>query len=353
MPSDEARADFSEPDPYPCRLPSAVRPGVGFTNSIAPHYSSGYRPAMDDFLSFASFLEGAKKAAHRAMDEHGRSEYDNFALQGGVAIEKLAKAVLVSMNPVYLLEMRNGNPDMLLYLGGHLELGEEKVRTVGAKDAIKRLRTLGILPPDPQLDMLIELRNGTAHTSTGDRAKALLPALVESSWALLKKVGIDIGDFWERWSGAVIIAVDQQRSQVERDVEIRIRQAWHRFDDRFAGLPESARERALAEPSSAPYPFDISPFRAPTESHYYILATVGCPCCSGTAMLKVLPSRDIKLGPRLLMDALHCPLCLLSLESPAEVRAAGVQDPWQSGNPPQTMAVSGFQVHSPDAESGD
>ncbi|MEV0122659.1 integrase [Streptomyces sp. NPDC050703] len=72
---------------------------------------------MDDALSFESFLEGAKKAAHRAMDDHGRGEYDEFALHGGVAVEKLAKAVLVSMNPVYLLEMRNGNPDMLLYLG--------------------------------------------------------------------------------------------------------------------------------------------------------------------------------------------------------------------------------------------
>ncbi|MFJ5018597.1 hypothetical protein [Streptomyces griseoluteus] len=306
---------------------------------------------MDDFLSFNSFFEGAKKAAHRAMDEHGRSEYDTFALQGGVAIEKLAKAVLVSMNPVYLLEMRNGSPDMLLYLGGHLELSEDKVRTVGAKDAIKRLRTLGILPPDPQLDLLIELRNGTAHTSTGDRARSLLPALVESSWTLLKKIDIEIGVFWERWSSAAIIAVDQQRSEIERDVEIRIRQAWHRFDDRFAGLPDNARERALAQPSSGPYPFDISAFRAPVGSHYYILATVGCPACGGTAMLQVQPSRDIKLGPQLLMEALHCPLCLLSLESPAELSAGQVQNPWSTGISPQTMTVTGFQI--PVYESGD
>ncbi|MFJ3665081.1 hypothetical protein ACIPSE_01355 [Streptomyces sp. NPDC090106] len=305
---------------------------------------------MDDFLSFESFFGGAKKAAHRAMDEHGRGEYDNFALQGGVAIEKLAKAVLVSMNPVYLLEMRNGNPDMLLYLGGHLELSEDKVRTVGAKDAIKRLRTLGILPPDPQLDMLIELRNGTAHTSTGDRAKSLLPAFVESSWILLKKVDIDIGDFWERWSSAVIIAVDEQRSEVERDVEIRIRQSWHRFEDRFAGLPDTARERALAQPSSTPYPFDMSHFRGPNRSHYYILATVGCPCCGGTAMLQVQPSRDTKLDPRLHMDALHCPFCLLSLESAAEVKAAGVQNPWALETPPQTVTVTGFQVLDTESE---
>jgi HEPN domain-containing protein len=53
---------------------------------------------MDDSLSFESFYEGAKKAAHRAMDDHGRGGYDEFALHAGVAVEKLAEAVLVSKN---------------------------------------------------------------------------------------------------------------------------------------------------------------------------------------------------------------------------------------------------------------
>ncbi|MFK0020448.1 hypothetical protein [Streptomyces sp. NPDC090798] len=43
------------------------------------------------------------------MDEHGRREYDEFALQGGVAVEKLAKAVLVSKNPLYIAEIRNAD----------------------------------------------------------------------------------------------------------------------------------------------------------------------------------------------------------------------------------------------------
>lgn len=39
---------------------------------------------MDDSLSFEGFYEGAQKAAHRAMDDHGRAEYDEFALHAGV-----------------------------------------------------------------------------------------------------------------------------------------------------------------------------------------------------------------------------------------------------------------------------
>ncbi|MDT0478061.1 hypothetical protein RM863_38700 [Streptomyces sp. DSM 41014] len=200
---------------------------------------------MDGSLSFGSFLAGAKKAAHRAMDDRGRGEYDEFALHGGVAFERLAKAVLVSKNPVYLLDMNRGNPDLLLYFGGHLEMDADKVRTVGAADAIKRLRKLGLLPQSPQIDRLIELRNGTAHTSGGDEAKSLLPPLAEGVAALLNEISVPITEFWGHWSSAVHVAVDKMRSEVERDVEVRIKQARHLFDDRFAGLPEGAKEKVL------------------------------------------------------------------------------------------------------------
>ncbi|MFD0068723.1 hypothetical protein ACFVJ9_48285, partial [Streptomyces sp. NPDC127574] len=98
---------------------------------------------MNDSLSSESFFQGAKKAAHRAMDDHGRPEYDEFALHAGVAVEKLAKAVLVSKNPVYIAEIRNNSADMVLHVGGHLQLDEERVRTVGASEAIKRLQKIG------------------------------------------------------------------------------------------------------------------------------------------------------------------------------------------------------------------
>ncbi|WP_328683128.1 hypothetical protein [Streptomyces sp. NBC_00343] len=315
---------------------------------------------MDDSLSFESFLEGAKKAAHRAVDDHGRGEYDEFALHGGVAVERLAKAVLVSKNPVYLLEMRNGNPDMLLYLGGHLEMSADKVRTVGAKDTIKRLRTLGLLPSDSQLDLLIELRNGTAHTTVGDQAKVLLPTLAENIAALLSDIDLPEEAFWGRWTSAMNMAVNKQRSAIERDVGIRIRQARHAFDDRFEGLPTGAKERALTEPSPERYPFDVSLFRAPAEDHhYFILATTECPACSGTAALKLQPTMkaEIKLGRQMVLEELHCPLCHLSLHTSAEVHASGAQNPLASGRPTHTVTVTGFRLPEPyrgatDAQAG-
>ncbi|MEV6436329.1 hypothetical protein [Streptomyces anulatus] len=311
---------------------------------------------MDESLSFESLLEGAKKACHKAMDDHGRGEYDEFALHGGVAIERLAKAVLVSKNPIYLLEMRNGNSEMLLYLGGHFEMSPNKVRTVGAKDAIKRLRAMGLLPPDEQLDLLIELRNGTAHTTIDDQAKALLPTLADNVAALLKSIGLASSQFWGRWSSVMHIAVDKQRNEVERDVELRIRQARHRLNDRFAGLPEGTQLRALTEPSTALPPFDLSHFSQPTEDdRWYVLATVDCPACTGGAVLQLFPEAgsgfqlvgEAPPNRHLLPNALHCPLCHLWLGRPAEVKAAGLQNPLEGGLPTQTVTVTGFLKATP------
>ncbi|MFI1409425.1 hypothetical protein ACH4Y0_05765 [Streptomyces sp. NPDC020707] len=280
---------------------------------------------MDDSLSFESFLEGAKKAAHRAVDDHGRGEYDEFALHGGVAVERLAKAVLVSKNPVYLLEMRNGNPDMLLYLGGHLEMSPDKIRTVGAKDTLKRIRTLGLLPPDSQLDLLIELRNGTAHTTVGDQAKVLLPALAENIAALLQDIDLPEEGFWGRWTSAMKFAVDKQRSNIERDVAIRIRQARHRFDDRFAGLPEGAKEKVLQEPRSTFAPLAAGPISINFGKELLaMIATMPCPACGGQARVEMRPIDLVLPEPDLIVFSLRCHLCALELTNPEEIRVSGI-----------------------------
>ncbi|GGS45429.1 hypothetical protein [Streptomyces violaceus] len=143
---------------------------------------------MSDSLSSESFFQGAKKAAHKAMDDHGRPEYDEFALHAGVAVEKLAKAVLVSKNPVYLVEPRN--EDMLLHFGGHLRMDEGKVRTVGAKEAITRLRKIGVLQTDSDLDLLIAMRNGAAHaTPDSTLAKGMITPLARTIETLLGDLG--------------------------------------------------------------------------------------------------------------------------------------------------------------------
>ncbi|MET7847645.1 hypothetical protein ABZT48_05250 [Streptomyces avermitilis] len=277
---------------------------------------------MDDSLSFESLLRGAGKAADKAMEDHGRGEYDEFALHGGVAVERLAKAVLVKKNPIYLVEMRNGNSDLLLYFGGHLEIEPEKVRTVGANEALKRLRRMGVLPPDPKLDLLIELRNGTAHTTVGDQAKALLPTLAENIEALLKAIQIPLHQFWERWTSTVNVVVDRHRNEVQRDVEIRIKLARHLFADRFKNLPAEIKERALQKEEDIVRGIKINS----ANGALALASTMPCPACDADARVELLPISEVPVGASLRPESLSCRLCGLNLNGREEIEAAGVGD---------------------------
>ncbi|MGC4906560.1 hypothetical protein ACLQ2J_12640 [Streptomyces cyaneofuscatus] len=274
---------------------------------------------MDDSLSSTSLLRNAKRAAHKAMDDHGRRDYDEFALHAGVAVEKLAKAVLVAMNPIYIVEMR-GSAEMLFHLGGHLTAS--KVRTIGASEAITRLRTLKILKVDTKLDLLIEVRNGVAHASGGVQAKGLLSTLAESVDTLLKRLDSSGPEFWERWYSAVLVAIDRHRSEIQRDVEIRIKQARHLFDDRFEGLPETAKEAVLkVHPRDVGFRSTMSPRAA--DRLLTFSSETPCPACGGLAHLMSTPIGTTGTHTELSAFWLRCRLCDLELDGADQIAASG------------------------------
>ncbi|MEJ8631971.1 hypothetical protein [Streptomyces sp. MS2.AVA.5] len=281
---------------------------------------------MDGSLSLDSFLAGAKKAAHRAIDDHGRGEYDEFALHAGVAVEKLAKAVLVAKNPIYIAEMR-GSAEMLFHLGGHK--AASRVRTIGAAESIARVRMLGVLKPDRQLDLLVELRNGVAHTSSGEQAKALLPTLAESVEALLQDLGGDRKEFWERWADVMRLAVDHKRDQLARDVQVRIHQARHAFTDRFSGLPVGTKERVLstalrADGTSIGAIDLVAVVDEDDESNVLcFLGSFPCPACACPGQLVLEPIRTTEATVTLNSQGFICQFCGLLLNSLAEIEASG------------------------------
>ncbi|WP_157845584.1 hypothetical protein [Kitasatospora phosalacinea] len=271
---------------------------------------------MDDSLSFATFIEGAQKAAHRAMEDHGRGDYDEFALHAGVAVEKLAKAVLVQKNPLYIVDMRGG-AEMLFHLGGHRLA--RKVRTIGAAETLARLRMLDVSLPGPQLDLLIDMRNGVAHSVASSQAKSLLPTFAETVAALASEAAEDVERFWGRWTDTARTAVDDKSSQVERDVMIRIRQARHRFDDRFTGLPEGAKEQLLSA-RRTPESFDITTL--PDSRTAVIRYTPVCPACGGQASTVFTLSTSTATTTIMNATAFACQLCGLELDGAEEIKAA-------------------------------
>ncbi|RKE20112.1 hypothetical protein [Streptomyces sp. TLI_171] len=271
---------------------------------------------MDDSLSFAAFVDGAQKAAHRAMEDHGRGDYDEFALHAGVAVEKLAKGVLVQKNPLYIVDMRGG-AEMLFHLGGHRLA--RKVRTIGATETLARLRMLDVSLPGAQLDLLIDMRNGVAHSVASSQAKSLLPTFAETVTALANEAAEDIERFWGRWADTARTAVDGKSSQVERDVMIRIRQARHRFDDRFAGLPEGAKEQVLSA-RRIPEQFTITTL--PDSPMAVLRYTPVCPACGGQASTVYTLSTSTSTTTTMNATAFACQLCGLELDDLEEIRAA-------------------------------
>ncbi|MFJ4517444.1 hypothetical protein [Streptomyces sp. NPDC088816] len=276
---------------------------------------------MDDLLSFESFFQGAKKAARKAMDDHGRPEYDEFALHAGVAVEKLAKAVLVSKNPIYIAEIRNA--DMLLHLGGDLQIDEEKVRTVAAKDAIARLRKIGVLQKDDQLDLLIEMRNGAAHASSdSSQAKGMISPFARTIETLLGDLGKPPLAFWERWTEAVKSAVNEQEDQVFRDILLRIAQARHAFDDRFAGLPDKIKQQVLTAPRPHVSDFYVHPMVLKKDNAVVLITGGGdCPACTGPALLTFEPIRWNHPKVTYVPNGFGCFLCSFEADGREEMAA--------------------------------
>ncbi|WP_030661548.1 hypothetical protein [Streptomyces cellulosae] len=277
---------------------------------------------MDDSLSFESFYEGAKEAAHKAMDDHGRAEYDWFALHAGVAIERLAKAVLVSKNPIYIAELRNA--DMMLYLGGHLTLKDVgKVRTVGANDAITRLRKIKVLEADTRLDLLIELRNGVAHASSDSReGKGMISPLTRTIETLLNDLGKPLSAFWGRWTEAIMAAVNEQEDQLFRDIQLRIAQARHSIQDRFEGLPAAVRKRALKAPPRPNYEGPGSLVEFTMEGHV-VFSTIngGCAACGGQARVAFKPVELAHDKSTYIANSISCSLCMFEVSGPEELAA--------------------------------
>ncbi|WP_329077585.1 hypothetical protein OG275_17780 [Streptomyces niveus] len=273
---------------------------------------------MDDSLSYESFYQGAKKAAHKAMDDHGRPEYDEFALHAGVAVEKLAKAALAAKNPVYVAEIRSNSADMIMYLGGHVQLDEEKVRSVGATEAIKRLRKIGVLKVDPDLDLLIEMRNGAVHAAPDSTlAKGMISPLARTIETLLSDISRPLDDFWGRWTKAVKDAVDEQRDAVFQDVQLRISQARHRLEDRLEGLPLPKEIRFRPKMSGFSF-FFVAGNPDGDGDIVSVTGGAGCPACGREAQVTVEPSS----GKGAVAVALTCPWCQLHLNGPEEIEAS-------------------------------
>ncbi len=253
------------------------------------------------------------------MDAHAKNDEEVFLLHAGVSIERLAKAVLGKQNAFFLMEMK-GNEDALFQFAGVEQ--PTRIRTIGAAQAIKRLKRLGILSqaPDPDLDELIELRNGVAHlVPTNAQYFDGLTVFVRTTAVLLSALPHHSARwYWGPHHPTVKVTMDEATERATRLVRQAVEQARYRLRERIRLLP-SAMEAEFKESRSIRTPEVDTNARS-------VLLPHKCPACRYYGALvtgpPVLIKRD-KPGeavPRLFA----CRVCGLRLGTPELLTAAGL-----------------------------
>lgn len=271
---------------------------------------------MDVNDAFASLVPGARKFAHSAMDAHANGDEEVFLLHAGVSVERLAKAVLAKKNPFLLMEMK-GSDDILFQFAGLEE--PAKIRTIGAAQAIKRLKRLGVLPqaPDPDLDELIELRNGVAHlVPTHDGSFDGLTVFVKATKTLLKAWGsYGLQRYWGPHYRLAKLTLSEAVENATRHYRQLLEQARYRFAERTKDLPPPARD-AYVKARSASVDIWYKP-RAVSMPYQ-------CPACRFHGSLTMGAPVLIQQGKpgEAFPVTFACKVCDLRLHTPEELASA-------------------------------
>ncbi|MEU1863693.1 hypothetical protein [Streptomyces gardneri] len=276
---------------------------------------------MSDAVNFSDLHAGARKFAQSAMEANAESDHEVFLLHAGVSIERLAKATLVNTSPVLLLEMK-GKEESLFHLVGVKEA--TRLRTIGAAAALSRLRTMDILPPkDEVLDELIELRNGVAHLSGGaEETFEGLAAFARATNTLLTHLQKDPSEYWEKWQGAIDIALSEHMAKVERDMAGRIESARFRLSKRLEGLSQETIEMvyANARHNEDGVPYGVSYMCG----DFLIKAPRECPACRCEGTLTLGAPNVRTRRPTAPARGFSCPLCAFGVWEEDELRAIGI-----------------------------
>lgn len=238
-----------------------------------------------------------------------------FLLHAGVSIERLAKATLAKKSPFLLMEMK-GKDDTLYHLAGVRQTA--KLRTIGASQAIRRLRDMAVLPPsDPDLDELIELRNGVAHLKASvDDAFDGLTVFCKATNHLLDHLGENYLEYWGSWETFVDITLNAMQEKTEGEVARRMERARWLLNKRFEDLPVDAQNSFLASrPKLSGYQVTSGKIFVPWP----------CPVCRSQAFIVTGPPLLLRHGnPGIaLSERFLCLACELSLRD-QELQVVGI-----------------------------
>lgn len=247
------------------------------------------------------------------------------------------KAALCHASPVLLLEGGGRFKDRaLLRLAGYepASVTDEQLFTVGFSQAIHRLQllhgddVLGVGRDD--LNALKSARDVTAHggqvaDATGDSLFRVFVTLATTQNKLAALLESTPETFWGPAWSTVEKALRDHKDALKQQLVVAYATAQKRFaertrdldDDAISGLLEQAGERVQATNTAMPRK---------------------CPVCGGKGLSTERPEQRPRSGRGRKVERgwmavnFSCPICHLTLESEALVKAAPGFDPWESAD---------------------
>lgn len=203
---------------------------------------------------------------------HVTSDEDQVrgAIDAGVAVEHMAKAMLASLSPALLAD-RNADLDTMLHLTGLGMLAKcnpHEVKTITAHEACVRCaRLVPTFTYTQQADQaLFVARNGGAHLAltTDDIARESVRIMVRLIEPVIKVLDLERSEFWGDMESVVDTLLDEKASQISASVDMKMAAAKSRLEARLAGLGASERAIVLkALTSRAYYASDEEPYECP------------------------------------------------------------------------------------------
>jgi len=269
--------------------------------------------------------DSSARFAQSALQGLPSGDTDTFALHAGIALEHLAKAMLATQHPVLVAA---DDFDSLLHASGHSTMAQRAtMRTITVTAAVRRA---GRFVPQLQnlqseLDVLCDARNGIAHLAHAGQDSDLLVPFLKGCELLRDALGLDRDAFWGEFVSVVDEALQASVDKAKLHVANALGSARVEFEKRYAHLDADARDGV------------IHAIEAGYDPEKYEEHIIECPSCGSPALASgAVETRweqddedSFSFLATFFPGHLRCRACDLELDGDDELRAAGVEKPWE------------------------
>ncbi|WP_242886695.1 hypothetical protein [Actinomadura litoris] len=308
-------------------------------------------------LTFEQLLASAAYHADLALKAYTSGESRAILVNAAFSMEHVSKALLFSINPAYLVDVRNGHFDSLLLLTGNGDKATKlnSPRTIGAKEAVDRVsKVMDISVTKDKLNQLVEVRDGVVHVGAFDASgtREVLTDFLRYSDEIHDKLNVPDEDRWGRHANLVTSLVEQQWSEIEHEVHRKVTAASENLHDLMALVPEAEQAAVVEARQAVLAPLVHLQMGVTGESRTCEL--VDCPACRHPGALCIGRVREHSQIPEergpmdtpeevaSLVDVwlepmgLLCHVCRLSLGHADELRLVGIPERLEITGPPRT-----------------